>query len=200
MNDDVKKARELVDRVEKEGNPETIVLAKEVLRRIEYLSSVANIDILTGLLTRRGIESWRNYQAIVMCDADNFKNVNDKYGHLMGDDVLRTIAQIIKHNIRKEDAACRYGGDEFLIIFTTNDLDVILDRMEVICDEVKKSINLPNVPVSLSVGICIKENNETINKLIQNADSALYSSKDSGKDCITIYTEKQKTLSIRALN
>ena len=187
---------ELVKEAEKTGSPKMIQLANEAAAQLRYLSSIANIDILTGLFNRRGIKTFRNYQAVAMCDVDNFKNVNDIFGHPMGDEVLRSVAQIIRNNIRGEDAACRYGGDEMLIIFSTNDVDIVLKRMENICNEVKRSINLPSVPVTLSVGIAIKQNDERLEDLIQNADDALYESKGNGKDRVTVYKPKQKILNI----
>jgi diguanylate cyclase (GGDEF)-like protein len=101
---------------------------KETSRSIE-------VDRLTGLLNHaalsRRMESARGFVGTVaVCDLDNFKEVNDRYGHLVGDEVLRNIGNLIRASIRKEDEPFRWGGDEFVIIFYDENLPVVRNRMQ----------------------------------------------------------------------
>jgi diguanylate cyclase (GGDEF)-like protein len=93
-----------------------------------------DLDRLTGLLNQsaleRRIESGEPFSGVVaVCDMDNFKSVNDQYGHLVGDEILRNIGHLLRSSIRQEDEAFRWGGDEFVILFRNQNLAVVKDRM-----------------------------------------------------------------------
>src|SRR6266513_2280408 len=104
----------------------------DVVRR----DSVKNMDLdkLTGLLNQaaleRRMEGDQEFVGVVaVCDMDNFKSINDRYGHLVGDEILRNIGHLLRSSIRQEDEAFRWGGDEFVIMFRNQDLPVVKDRM-----------------------------------------------------------------------
>lgn len=166
-------------------------LKKMILRLIEernYLKTFANIDPLSGLNNRRLLEKIRNYEFVSMIDVDNFKTINDKYGHSIGDNVIRIISSILKNNSRSEDYIIRYGGDEFLMIFTGGTYKTITDGMNKIRKEVSEKIRIPNYNVTLSIGIVPYDVNLSLEDTIKKADELMYNSKKEGKN--HIYTLK----------
>ena len=171
-----------------------IDLVNQLIDEREYLASTVRIDPLTGLNNRRILEKVRNFGSIVMCDIDYFKQINDTYGHEMGDTVIKKVGEILLQSIRIGDIACRYGGDEFLIIFNTDRQDVIIQRMETVMEQVKSTIPLPYHTITLSIGIAFQDENDTLESLIKKADQALYESKENGRNQISIY-EKHKEYS-----
>jgi diguanylate cyclase (GGDEF)-like protein len=103
-------------------------LRREALHRLD-------LDHLTGLmnqaaLARRVEEAARFEGVVVVCDMDNFKDVNDRYGHLVGDEMLRNIGNLLRSSIRHEDEAFRWGGDEFVVLFHNQQPEVVRHRME----------------------------------------------------------------------
>lgn len=163
-------------------------LIKEKNELLDYIK----IDHLTGAYNRRILDSIRQYTVVVMCDIDNFKKINDSYGHDKGDLVLKNISKIFLSNVRLNDKVCRYGGDEFLIIFNGCSLDVVLDRMEIIRKEAFKCVNFEKI--TLSAGISVYSENKTLLEAVNEADKALYESKSNGKNQITINKNKKMQL------
>ncbi|MGC8792493.1 MAG: GGDEF domain-containing protein [Bryobacteraceae bacterium] len=108
---------------------------REQVSRLERQAAVQlHIDPLTDLSNRVALEQWMEQEQpcaglLAVCDLDNFKALNDRYGHLVGDEVLRDIGQLIRGSIRQEDRAFRWGGDEFVIWFRTEDRALVEDRM-----------------------------------------------------------------------
>jgi diguanylate cyclase (GGDEF)-like protein len=160
-------------------------------------------DPLTGLNNRAYINQYleRDIQkakaklssiAIVMIDLDYFKTINDTYGHDAGDEVLLGVGRMLLEEIRKTDIACRYGGEEFLLIFFDTNLAAAFSRVKAIKEKISqiefrfggKIID----PLTASFGISLyPENGDDAAKLIEAADRALYESKKSGRNKITIY-------------
>ena len=171
--------------------PGFVSLVQNVIKDNEYLEEMAHIDPLTGLYTRRILKKVRDYGTVIICDIDYFKKVNDNFGHEMGDEVLRKISYIIMNSIRIGDVACRYGGDEMVIILTTDNEHVVDTRINSICEKVRESFNLPNFQVTLSVGVAFNRDNESLEKMIEKADKALYQSKENGKNQITYYNSEK---------
>ena len=150
---------------EKIENIEELDLKKLIYRLIEerdYLSTVVNIDPLTGLYNRRILERIRNCDIALMCDIDNFKEINDTYGHDVGDYVIKNIGNILRENTRINDYVCRLGGDEFFIGFTNCEYDFIIDRIEKIKNEINRKIKLSNYNVTISIGIAFNKDNESL--------------------------------------
>ncbi len=164
-----------------------------------HLENLASTDVLTGLVNRRrAIEILRllwqepeiNGQqlACMMIDADNFKQINDHYGHDAGDDVLRVLARVMTHAVRTDDTVCRLGGDEFMLICPATDAAGALYLAEML----HKHIVDLQVPVgkgfwqgSVSIGVAIRQTDmNSIDDLIKAADSSLYAAKAAGRNCV----------------
>lgn len=181
------KINRLIRKIKEIDDPELTELVYELIEERHNLNNEIKIDSLTGTYNRRIIETITNCSIMVMCDIDNFKNINDTYGHSTGDEVIKQVAQIISSNIRGNDYVCRYGGDEFLIAFTKCNGDIAKERMKKIQKDILMLITLPDFEVTISVGISKHSEQEDINALIKEADDALYESKTYGKDKITVY-------------
>lgn len=199
MLEDIKKERQerlqlLKEKLKSVEDKELVSLIENVIKDNEtlekensYLEQMAYVDTLTGLYTRRILPKVRDIGSVIICDIDYFKKVNDTFGHDMGDEVLRGIAYIIMNSIRIGDVACRYGGDEMLIILTTNNEKVVHERLNDICEKIRSQFHLPNFEVTLSVGVVFNNDNEKLENLIEKADKALYYSKENGRNQISYY-------------
>lgn len=144
------------------------------------------------------VQRYHHVLTLLMFDIDNFKQVNDTYGHLAGDMVLREIAAAISKTIRHVDIAARYGGEEFTVILPeTNSLNgvIIAERIRQKISEIKVNVN-ENTVISPTVSIGVAEYPnaaDDIKGLIDAADKALYVSKANGKNCIHLYFDGQFT-------
>ena len=153
----------------------------------------ADIDPLTGVFNRRGcmraLGSGDRRFALIFIDIDRFKEINDTYGHEKGDEVLRTVARIIATHIRKEDIFCRYGGDEFLL-FVAN---ATSEQARLIAEKLRKHIDIHRFDgaenVTVSIGIAIRQRNESIGSLIARADKSLYRAKSEGRNRVIVEDE-----------
>jgi diguanylate cyclase (GGDEF)-like protein len=154
-------------------------------------------DNLTGLANRalfndrleHGIAQAKRHRrilAVMFVDLDNFKSINDTYGHQAGDAVLRTIANRLKHNTREDDTVSRYGGDEFLYLLTQiheqKDIAMIavkiLNAIQAPCNvSVRDDIVIPCLEASIGISIFPKDG-ATANALIKSADQAMYGAKE----------------------
>jgi diguanylate cyclase (GGDEF)-like protein/PAS domain S-box-containing protein len=166
------------------------------LERANQLEQIAYLDALTGLGNRRYAEMtleqhFEAFQqhgssfAVLFCDIDHFKLVNDRWGHHAGDSVLRMIAQTLTHNLRSYDFVARWGGDEFLLIVPeANEADV--GRVARRCLDLVRTSHLTwngdQVSVTMSVGIAIPEVGESALSLIRRADDLLYEAKSMGRN------------------
>ena len=157
-------------------------------------------DSLTGFLNRRSFEEKiekflrkpMSYGTFFMMDMDNFKSVNDTYGHLAGDELILTFVDIIKNCVREQDFVCRVGGDEFAIFFPYLDKEKVIRKRadEIINCFAKERDRLGYSNCSVSIGIMTKyakSNNMDYDNLYKCADNALYYVKNNGKDGFHIY-------------
>ena len=157
-------------------------------------------DSLTGFLNRRSFEEKiekflrkpMSYGTFFMMDMDNFKSVNDTYGHLAGDELILTFVDIIKNCVREQDFVCRVGGDEFAIFFPYLDKEKVIRKRadEIMSCFAKERERLGYSNCSVSIGIMTKyakSNNMDYDKLYKCADNALYYVKNNGKDDFHIY-------------
>lgn len=167
---------------------------------VKDLEMTAYTDALTGLYNRKHFmeladmdiqRSLRMNQVVYMAilDLDFFKNINDTYGHPAGDIVLKTSAEIFRKNIRSYDLICRYGGEEFLIMFVVKDEKEVHDVAERIREGIKHTIMSyegSKIKVTCSIGIARFLETDTLETAIKKADEALYDAKNSGRDQVKI--------------
>lgn len=160
------------------------------------LELMARTDLLTGLanrwemVQRLDIEKSRSERhhktfSLVLADIDTFKEINDTYGHLAGDRVLREIATRMKSMCRTEDLCVRWGGDEFLILLVETDLKramIVAEKIARTARETPVSGEQLRIPVTLSVGVGEFAAGNSIDEFINRVDAALYSAKKSGRD------------------
>lgn len=163
------------------------------------LRSKVDFDGLTTIHSRRKIlellaaelELFMNdniFFAIVMIDIDNFKLVNDDYGHIAGDEVLKNTAARINGAIRKVDIVGRYGGEEFIVLLPGTDIDTA----KTICERIRVGIaeNLVKcedslISVTISQGVTIVRQGDSVDSAIKRADELMYQSKQKGRNCVT---------------
>jgi diguanylate cyclase (GGDEF)-like protein/PAS domain S-box-containing protein len=178
------------------------------IERVELLQvqlkELAVRDSLTNLFNRRYLHEMlevefarskrsQTYLAILMMDSDHLKDINDKYGHKAGDQFLIHIANVIRENIRAGDIACRYGGDEFVVVLSNVTENIAFGRAERLRESVfSNRITHKNEKVNASVSIGIAmfpAHGSSGEELLQKADLALYAAKRMGKNKVMAYTE-----------
>jgi len=168
---------------------------------VQQTIEMAVTDGLTGLNNRRYLDSHlpellskansrKKPLSIVMCDIDHFKAVNDTHGHDVGDEVIREFARRIKKNIRNIDLACRYGGEEFVVVMP--DTDLALAR--VVAERIRNEVAMhpfiveegaKQLAITVSLGVsCLESQDDTADHLIKRADVALYQAKRSGRNTV----------------
>jgi len=181
---------------------EQVAMALSNLKLREALREQSIRDPLTGLYNRRYMEEALKQQmsrvtrhlhplGIIMIDIDYFKPFNDTYGHAAGDMLLRELGQFLQRRIRAEDIACRYGGEEFMLIMPDASLEAAELRAEDLRQEVRQlrvgGNGLLHGEITLSLGIAIyPQHGRTIDNVLQAADYALYRAKQAGRDQVAI--------------
>ncbi len=170
---------------------EVFHLKEKLLKDLEHQ---ALFDNLTGLYNRNALFSFlereterakrgENQLLVIFLDLDNFKHVNDTFGHKKGDEVLKKVAQILKENFRKYDILARFGGDEFILGITLppsankNEVEKILKRVE---NEIEKTFKNFGLSISYGIAVCPKESRNA-QELIQIADRRMYKMKQKKK-------------------
>lgn len=175
---------------------------EKIQMSLEKTEKMAATDALTKLYNRTFFESMfnvyieeaRNAQqhlSILLLDIDRFKNVNDTYGHLIGDQVIKYVALIIRNSLRNSDIAVRYGGDEILVVLTGTSVDAAVKIAERMRNAIKKLASFTTadnleitISLSVSVGCTELTRVDTAVSLFERADSYLYKAKESGRDCV----------------
>ena len=175
--------------------------AQEVLRlthRLQSTQSEAANDPLTGLLNRRGfgraigelaaVSNGMESASLVVADIDHFKRINDTYGHLAGDEVLRAVGQILRARTKGSDIAARLGGDEFAILLPATPVAGAISLAEQIRTTLR-SCRLKRVDrdeyienITFSMGVTLAKPGEQLEELLHRADTALYEAKRAGRD------------------
>ena len=168
--------------------------AIEAARQMERLRELADHDPLTGLQNRRGfengLEARRGQLALLICDLDHFKRVNDTLGHPAGDDVLRRFAGLLRACTRAGDAAVRLGGEEFALVLSGVGERAALAVAERLREEVANEFRDFPVPISVSVGIADTPSCDGAESLVRAANRALYAAKRLGRDrCVVHHHE-----------
>ncbi|WP_133138037.1 GGDEF domain-containing protein [Legionella rowbothamii] len=183
------------------GNIVKLALANINLRA--SLSELTLHDPLTNLYNRRYLNEFlsreliriareKNTLCVAMLDIDNFKNFNDTYSHLAGDEILKSIGRLLISKFRESDISFRFGGEEFTVILPNMTLDNAFDRMDQFREQLKNTIayykNRPLPSITVSIGIAeAPRHGATIEEIIKAADHALYAAKEAGKDRVKSY-------------
>lgn len=171
------------------------------LRRVilfQELQRLGRTDPLTGC-NRRWYGEERLHEmveagyvlAVAMVDIDKFKVINDEHGHTVGDDVLRAVGKTLGEAVRVNDVVCRFGGEEFLIIFDDTGNEGATMAAERVRFAIARCRTLP-VPVTVSIGLACLRMDETAESLVARADEALYVAKSSGRDRVILAAGDEK--------
>jgi diguanylate cyclase (GGDEF)-like protein len=172
-----------------------MLLAVVVSDIVRTLHQNANTDPLTGLLNRRGFEEFVDRQvlktrprvlSLIIFDIDDFKSINDSYGHHGGDAVLTQVASLVQRNIRASDAVARLGGEEFVVLLSNLDRGDVYAFAERLRNEIAHtrfgSDGLSSHTVTASFGVVEFRSGEDLDEAVRRADEMLYSAKRSGKN------------------
>jgi diguanylate cyclase (GGDEF)-like protein len=190
----------------KTAKEETHKLSEQLRIANNRLLDEARKDELTDLANRRSLEGFLERElercaryghpiALLFIDIDNFKAVNDEYGHLEGDAALRQFAKILKHEVRGADIVARHGGEEFVaaLVETTADAAMLVAeriRQSVEQTQIQLDAGRPPANLTASVGVAAWEPPEksvTADRLLERADEAMYRSKAAGKNCVSLW-------------
>jgi diguanylate cyclase (GGDEF)-like protein len=166
----------------------------------DEMRHLANYDELTDIMTRRAFLAFATRLHALMqrqekpftvayMDLDNFKSINDQYGHLVGDDVLKSFSDVVRSMIRRSDIVGRIGGEEFALALPETDLNGaihLLNQLRLKASETKVVSRGHEIHYTVSVGLAFsnKTSSTSLETLLEQADRALYQAKTSGKDCV----------------
>lgn len=173
---------------------------------VEKVRMQANLDGLTGVFNRRYFETkvlekmseasrYGGSLALLMMDIDHFKSINDEFGHLLGDEVLKQVSGLLSHHLRKVDLLCRYGGEEFAILApatTSANAAAFAGKLRRLVEQ----FQFPGVPraVTLSVGVAeFPKDGKTRDALVRAADTALYEAKQQGRNRVAVAGSTEQT-------
>lgn len=180
LNDEVIRANEVI---------------KDLVNQVKTLEVKTSLDPLTKTFNRHALQE--HLQTVLgkeqmdfdmfalMIDVDNFKLINDQFGHIAGDKVLIFIAKLFKKALRDGDRVYRFGGEEFIILLNRTDLEgaqMVADRLLGLCRHNKPLFQNKQIPVTLSIGMTKIKEKDTIDTIIGRSDTALYRAKSNGKD------------------
>jgi diguanylate cyclase (GGDEF)-like protein len=170
------------------------------------LTRAATVDSLTGLFNRQHfdlrlhqeVERARRTSSlltVLIIDVDDFKTINDTYGHPAGDAVLQSTANILRSAVRVFDVCGRFGGDEFAIVMPNSDRSSAAASAERIRDSVASSCSrgagLADASVTVSVGVAVMDGGEPPEDILARADQSLYQAKAAGKNCVRIASSRR---------
>ncbi len=170
-------------------------------RELEVLR-LSQLDGLTGLSTRHSLlrhmenmlaDPMRLPISLVMLDVDHFKRINDHYGHMAGDDVLRQVAEILRQNARMADQLGRYGGEEFVWVLPNTPLSVAVQVAERHCQALAQTpvqlITGETLNMTASYGVCSTDQDlDSCDEMLMTADRAMYEAKAKGRNCVQVAT------------
>lgn len=160
------------------------------------LQEHATTDPLTGLMNRRRLrEVWILAEAegrrgsfplsLVLCDVDRFKSLNDTYGHEVGDEVLRSLGQLLRREVRITDSVCRWGGEEFLLLLPHSDNEQAILTSQRICEKIAATplrIGAHTLSITITMGVATLQGEEKFEAAAHRADIALYAGKNAGRN------------------
>lgn len=180
--------------------------SKELTELNDEFKNLSITDSLTGLYNRRHFEEMLasemdisrrhgDTNSLLVIDIDNFKNVNDRYGHMHGDDVIKMIADVMKSRLRETDILCRIGGEEFVAICRRSNKREAIELAEDLRKTIENKVThsgKDDIKVTISIGIdtVTMDNVAThADNIFKYADIALYHSKEHGRNCVTHYSD-----------
>lgn len=192
--------------IQKVSKDENVVLGflKDITKEIkekEFLIKKSQVDPLTGLYNKEAFyeEGQKRINAnagkegaVIFMDLDNFKTLNDTYGHFKGDEAIVAAATKLKVLFSKKDIVARFGGDEFCVLFMDADRNQIIDRLELLISTMREvyDVGKGTVEITTSMGIAsIPQNGTNLKVLTNRADKALYYAKESGKNQFTFFED-----------
>lgn len=161
---------------------------------------LSRTDQLTGVMNRRAFEEIVEYEilnlqrqnspfSLAYLDLDNFKEVNDRYGHKKGDELLKAVVVCLKENLRRTDVVARIGGDEFTIFFPATEQSAVKLVMQKLMDQLRSLNERNNWPTTISIGVITSlDSNCALETTISLADKLMYEVKNSGKNDVTYMT------------
>ncbi len=171
-------------------------------KRFRELNALMTQDSLTGLLNHinlklaleRELACWQRHERLVnfvMIDIDKFKQVNDEYGHPIGDRVIKSLARLLSQRLRKTDVVARYGGEEFAIVLTNINVDqayVLVDGLRETFSKLEHVADIGMFKCTFSAGIAQMSVKHDMFSLIKSADEALYQAKSNGRNQVVVYS------------
>lgn len=147
------------------------------------------LDKLTNINNRRILDNVTDFDSIIMGDIDHFKNINDYYGHLKGDEVLIEVSNVLSKYIRDTDIVCRWGGEEFVILLKNCDDTEAYNKALYLKDKISELKDIFGFEITMSFGISNFLFEKPMKDAIDEADKALYKSKRTGRNRVTMYKE-----------
>ena len=164
---------------------------------LQKIGELASVDLLTGLLNRRAFEeqaarelarAQRSRQAVtlVLADVDHFKALNDRYGHLRGDQALKAVAELLRRGLRATDLACRWGGEEFLCLLVGSDQEAAVRAIDRVRTELATNPALADFEPAVTITAGIARVDSDLQIALQQADLALYTGKKAGRDRVVV--------------
>lgn len=177
-------------------------IAIDNAKLFEKIREMARTDEVTGLLNRRALKEVGEYElarsirlnrpiAVAMVDLDNYKGINDSHNHLIGDKVLKEISRLFRENVRNIDIVGRFGGDECVIIMPETDQEsayIATERIRSVLE--KQAIEVDDLKFHVTACFGISAHSDTppsLDKIIEEADTAMYAAKEAGRNCIRIF-------------
>lgn len=169
---------------------------KKLFDENQMLGKIAGNDALTGLFNRWSMKEEMEKTllndkpfCLIMCDIDDFKKINDTYGHNCGDEVLKHIAQLLSDSIPKDSCVCRWGGEEFLILlngFTPESAEKLAEHIRRTILAFDTKFEEYTIPHTITMGVAHHHKNQSLDSLISKADMNLYVGKRQGKNVVVV--------------
>jgi diguanylate cyclase (GGDEF)-like protein/PAS domain S-box-containing protein len=174
-----------------------------VRERMEELEKAVLLDPLTEAGNRRlaesvmranlnALERYRWPFAVLFLDVDRFKEVNDRFGHDVGDQVLRMVATTLRNSVRLSDVVCRWGGEEFVVLLMNphpGEAKTVAERIRALVESSSLSVERGRLTVTVSVGVAEARAGDAVNTLLRRADEALYRAKAAGRNQVYLAEE-----------
>ncbi len=179
--------------------PLLTLLSYYLRRQLTHATSLATHDALTGLWNRHALPEYANRFAndgywVAMLDLDDFKFINDRHGHVVGDQVLRAVAAVLTQQSGPQAMASRYGGEEFCLLLPPQSTDKVITILTNTLESITNMTTAPFVHVTISGGLARAQSGENLTETIVRADRALYQAKRSGKNqCHWIAEDSHET-------